>query len=290
MVGVRRYFTVMITAWEFNYVHENVRGSIRMTLKARIRIWGEKLTKTRIFRVLPLGVYVLYEIKMMLQKFRPNIIFDVGANIGEISKEYAECFPQAQVFCFEPVSSIFDALQRNLANIEAVQFFQLAFSSAKGRAEIQCKDSYSTLNPLTADDISYGKACVENVELDTIDEFCRIQEIDKINLLKIDTEGHDFKVLRGAEEMLSTQRIDILQVEAGMNPKNDKFIPFEEFKNFLENKGYYLFGIYEQVHEHYAGHSNLRRINPVFISSSIIKLNRSRQGSGLLKIKEKVPT
>lgn len=246
------------------------------TVKAKIRTLVEKITKLHIYRLLPHGVDLLNDINTLLPKYSPKIIFDVGANIGQSSKQYIEWFPRAQVFCFEPVSSIFAELQKNMGDFDNIKSYHLAFSSVKGRADIHCDDTCSTIHPLYPDEICYVTENVENIELDTIDEFCFRENIHKIGLLKIDTEGHDLKVLRGAENMFNAQMIDIVQVEAGMNPKNTKFVPFEEFKNYLESRGYYLFGIYEQVNEHYTGEPHLRRINPVYISKSVIDMNRNR--------------
>jgi FkbM family methyltransferase len=236
----------------------------------------EKLTRSHIYRILPRGVDLLYDITLLLPRYIPTNIFDVGANVGQSSRQFVERFPKAQVFCFEPVSSIFTKLQKNMANFDNINFYRLAFSNVKGRADIHCENTRSTIHPLCLDEMPYITENVEYIELDTIDEFCHRENIRKIGILKIDTEGHDLKVLRGAENMLNVHLIDIVQVEAGMNPLSSKFVPFEEFKNYLESRGYYLFGIYEQVNEHYTGEPHLRRINPVFISKSVIDMNRTR--------------
>ncbi|MCL4860212.1 MAG: FkbM family methyltransferase [Caldilineaceae bacterium] len=235
----------------------------------------EQLTKLQYwYRPLPRGVNVLYDIRLLLPKFKPIVVFDVGANVGQSSRQYVRWFPQTQIYCFEPVGSIFAELQRNIGGFDNIQPFQSAFSSVKGQAVIRYEGTCSTVQPLNSDCMPDIRTSVEAIDLDTIDEFCHREHIRRINFLKIDTEGHDLEVLSGAETMLSTQMIDIVQVEAGMNPKNRKFVPFEEFKRFLEDRDYYLFGIYEQVHEHYTGESHLRRANPVFISSHMIELNR----------------
>ena len=73
--------------------------------------------------------------------------------------------------------------------------------------------------------------------------------------------------------MLSEQKVDLIQVEVGMNPRNDRHVPFESIKNFLESHNYFLFGIYEQVLEWPSKRPYLRRTNPVFISQRLIDTN-----------------
>jgi hypothetical protein len=53
----------------------------------------------------------------------------------------------------------------------------------------------------------------EEVELTTIDIYCRESSISAIRLLKIDAEGHDLAVIKGAAEMLRRKAIDIIQFE-----------------------------------------------------------------------------
>jgi hypothetical protein len=118
-----------------------------------------------------------------------------------------------------------------------------------------------------------GETATERVKIDTLDGFCARQGVDLIAYLKIDTEGHDLAVLRGSEGMLTGQQIDIVEVEAGMNRNNCFHVPFEAFDRFLGDRGYFLFGIYDQVSEFPSNAPNLRRINALFISSRVIKAN-----------------
>lgn len=91
--------------------------------------------------------------------------------------------------------------------------------------------------------------------------------------MKVDTEGHDLEVLQGGEKLLTEQKIDVIQVEAGMNPSNRHHVPFEALKSYLESKSYLLFGIYEQTGEFMSGHPVMRRANCVFISSDLNQRN-----------------
>lgn len=216
---------------------------------------------------------VLYDIKMLLPKYMPEVIFDVGANVGQSTRQYVNWFPQSQIYCFEPISSTFIELKRNVKSFSNVHCFKLALGSSKGQKDMyggNCSLMYS-INP-RVNGMSHANSKIESVEIDTLDEFCHRQEIIKISFLKIDTEGYDFEVLRGAKEILSRQMLDILQVEAAMNPKNQKFVTFEKFKIHLEKRGYFLFGIYEQVLEHFINKVYLRRTNPVFISERMINI------------------
>jgi hypothetical protein len=114
---------------------------------------------------------------------------------------------------------------------------------------------------------------LEEVPLETLDGFCRNQKIARINYLKIDTEGHDFAVLQGAIDMLSQRRIDLVEVEAGMNGRNKRHVPLEVFLRFFDERSYFLFGVYEQTPEFFTRQPHLRRTNCVFVSDQVIAAN-----------------
>jgi hypothetical protein len=113
----------------------------------------------------------------------------------------------------------------------------------------------------------------QEVMIETVDGFCRRRGVDHISLLKIDTEGHDLAVLVGAEDLLRRQAIDLIDVEAGMNPENQRHVPVGEFSSYLETHGYRLFGIYRQTNEWPTGEPHLRRADLVFVSDRVIRAN-----------------
>jgi FkbM family methyltransferase len=251
-----------------------------MSLKKSVKELVERLTDTHIYRELPRGIDFIQDITNSLPMYRVDIVFDVGANVGQSSKIYLNRFPSSHIYCFEPVGDTFHQLQDNLKGIERVDCYQLALGSSKGKGKMVMQGSsvmfyllgQSKESPMNND------VATESVDIITLDEFCRTKRIDQINYLKIDTEGGDLEVLKGAANMLTEQRIDLVEVEAGMNPGNNRHVPFEALKEYLESHGYFLFGIYEQKNEWPTREPHLRRTNPLFISHRMIELNRKSAG------------
>ncbi len=194
-------------------------------------------------------------------------IFDVGANIGQSAQEYRRRFPAADLYCFEPVPSTFQELCKNLEVSDKTHAFPLAFGSKPGRVGVVLQ-SHSSINSLlnTVEPPFPEGIQAEIVDVDTMDNFCRIHEISQMDYLKIDTEGYDLEVLKGAEDLLQRRCVTFIQVEAGMNPYNQKHVPLKILQDFLEAHHYVLFGLYDQTFE-WRGEARLRFLNAVFILS-----------------------
>ncbi|VBB43580.1 Methyltransferase FkbM family [uncultured Desulfatiglans sp.] len=246
-----------------------------MRWKSKVRKLAERLTGTHIYRVLPRGIDFASDIAYALPMYRANVVFDVGANIGQSAKIFLEKFPTSHIFCFEPVTDTYHLLQHAMQNNKRVNCFQLAFASSKQTRQMILQGSPTMFFMLgQSSELPNKDAQMESVNVDTLDDFCRMNSFDHISYLKIDTEGGDLDVLKGAAMMLTEQKIDIVQVEAGMNPNNTRHVSFLSIRKFLESYRYFLFGIYEQVPEWPTGEPHLRRINPIFVSQQVIQNNR----------------
>ncbi len=245
----------------------------------------ERTTGIHVLRQLPDGVSVAHDIRRYFPRLEIRTVFDVGAHKGESTLGYLRCFAGATTYCFEPANSSFTVLRNNVRGQENVQCFNLALGAKSGAAMMRDIAGSSSRNYLLESlDARVVNAHVERVELRTIDEVCRQMQIERINFLKIDTEGHDLDVLRGAEEMLRSQKIDLVQVEAGMNPENKVHIPLESFNKHLGDRGYSLFRFYAQVREWPTGEAQLRRADPVYASGRLLRMSK-RGGSSTRRLK-----
>jgi len=227
----------------------------------------ERMTGTRIYRNFPRGIDVFEDIVKSLPDYRIKIIFDVGANVGQSALQYARIFPDASIYSFEPVSKSFKSLVKASKGSKNIKCFQIALSSSSGKGVISAEGT-STMNHLL--DNNENHISVEEVDLTSIDDFCENNSITHISYLKVDTEGADLDVLKGSVAMLNKQSIDFLELEASTNPNNTYHVPLEEIKSYMEEYNYFLFGFYDQASEWPTKEVNLRRVNPVFVSSQMI--------------------
>lgn len=247
-----------------------------MTIKRQLKKLTENLTGAHVYRHVPRGIDVFEDIDYHLVGHSFDVVFDIGANVGQSAVEFREHFPNATLYCFEPVQDTYLQMQAAVRRYDRVKTFQLAFGAKQGVGSMvhQESDQAAFLAEASTGRATDTDSDVEEVKIDTVDNFCAHQDVPRINYLKIDTEGGDLEVLKGAEGMLGSRRIDIVQVEAGMNPTNKTHVPFEALKEFLDSKSYFLFGIYEQMYEWPTSEPHLRRSNPVFVSKDIIEKYR----------------
>ena len=247
-----------------------------MGLKRRLKTLVERATGAHMLRSLPRGVDLRYDIATALPRLGIEMVFDVGANVGQSAHRYLHWFPDAQVLCFEPARSTFERLQRKLGAEPKAQCLRLALGARSGSARmlVEPNSELSFIIGAAGSGAASAGAAVEEVEQTTLDDFCRERTIARIGLLKIDTEGAELDVLAGAAGMLNEQRIDLIQVEAGMNDANRRHVPLEALNARLQASGFRLFALYEQMHEWPTAEPHLRRVDAVFVSAPVISAHR----------------
>jgi FkbM family methyltransferase len=175
-------------------------------------------------------------------------IFDVGASIGEMSLYFSENFEQAKIYAFEPVSSSYSALCKNTHAHSRISPINIGFSNQSGKVKVYLQKDHG-LNSINSnvnipDEKNQGK--FEEVEIDTIDNYCKNNKIEYIDILKTDAEGIDLLILKGAENMIKERRIKYILSESGFHPDNKRNTPFDELKEYLFAHNYKIKAFYDQ--------------------------------------------
>ncbi|RXF73250.1 FkbM family methyltransferase [Hansschlegelia zhihuaiae] len=179
--------------------------------------------------------------------FKPKVIFDVGANIGQSLVEYRNAFPQCGIFCFEPVDGSYEGLVKRASGDALTRIYKSALGSQAGQVVITNRRT-STANRIVVEDgrpYREGELnTTKTIDVITGDEFCRANGVDHIDFVKIDTEGYDLEVLHGFDGMLREKRIDFVQTECSFSPNNLVHVPYEKIAAQLFQYGYRLFGFF----------------------------------------------
>jgi FkbM family methyltransferase len=156
------------------------------------------------------------ELKYVSEFLKPGMVFvDVGANQGIYTLLAAKRVGQeGKVFSFEPVPSQIAKLKRNIKinGFKNVVTEQLALGANPGKGKMHiCIDGDEALSSLRepAEDATSPKEIVE-VKIDTLDDYVKKSKNSSINFIKIDVEGGELEVLKGASDVLKNMRPVIL--------------------------------------------------------------------------------
>jgi len=164
----------------------------------------------------------LYLIKTFLPKHfkRDNLVlFDVGANVGNYTLKLQKYFPNSKIYAFEPNPKTFDLL------VQSTQQFSNVFPEKVGLSDKnETSKIYSYASEEASEHASLYKDVISDlhhdndiasfeIALEKLDDFCANNHIEKIDFLKIDTEGHELSVFNGAKKFIDNKLIEVIQFE-----------------------------------------------------------------------------
>jgi FkbM family methyltransferase len=196
-----------------------------------------------------------FAVQRRLIKSEKPVIFDVGAYTGAVARKYRELFPLASVYCFEPFPQSCELLRQNTARDARTTVYEVAMSDRKDKDILKANTSPSTNSLLSTDkegSFYWGKGLLETtdeIEVDTtsIDCFCRESGIPAIDILKIDVQGAEFRVLTGGKDMLSSQSISLIYSEIILTPTYQRQHKLHEYFSLLDSLGYELLDLCNPV-------------------------------------------
>jgi len=152
-----------------------------------------------------LGYHSINELLLLEKVLKPDMVFvDIGANQGEFTLFAGRRMTTGRVIAFEPMPQMFAQLQENiqLNGLAEVIIHNVALSNQKGSMTIHAaadavNEGLGTLYPSGGDFKEAGM-----VQVDIFDDVFRQQRLDRLDIIKMDVEGSELPVLRGAHESL----------------------------------------------------------------------------------------
>jgi FkbM family methyltransferase len=179
--------------------------------------------------------------EMLSRVLKPGMtLFDVGAYIGQFCLAASNlCEGQLDVIAFEPTPNVFAQLQRNAKtnHFPKLTCIQAALSDKPGIAKFFFfPESYdqNSLRPLA----DSAAQCID-VKVETLDSVCSQRSISRLDFLKIDVEGNELAVFRGAQQSLNRFR-PLVMFEISRHQSAYGY-GGAEIKQFLEQSGYELY-------------------------------------------------
>ncbi len=186
--------------------------------------------------------------KIFINRKKENtfLIFDVGANEGNYALAVEKIINESnqatkinyRMHCFEPATNTFLQLKKNTESKDTITINNVGLSETVSDCTLYVPTDSSVLSSVYAKHIISRE--IENftkevIKMDTIDNYCLQNKIAHIDFLKIDVEGFELNVLKGAKQLLQNNSIDFIQFEFG-ECMIDARIFFRDFWNLLHEK------------------------------------------------------
>ena len=198
------------------------------------------------------------------------VMIDGGACRGEFTTLLLDAFPSATIHAFEPNQALCDALVERFRPCAGVRVWNRALFSATGAVELEvhADPGTSSLRPRVRDARRYFHSSDEVVRRDAVatidlDTFIRNEAPQGIALLKLDTQGSELDILRGARESLGREAIDVIYTEFFVVPHYAGAPLVGDLLAFLQSFGYTLFDLFKGPNAH---NGQLRFGDAIFVS------------------------
>jgi FkbM family methyltransferase len=157
------------------------------------------------------------------------------------------CFRAPQIRAFEPSPSTVELLRKAVGRESGVKVEALAMGDSEGILPFHVTLDYSVNDSLLAPTWNAGDKLVD-VRVETIDNYCSRHAIEAIDLLKIDAQGYDLHILKGARRMLDTHGVKLYSCEANFEHMYHGQASLRDLLDFADAVGYKLVGFYEQTY------------------------------------------
>lgn len=189
---------------------------------------------------------------------------DVGAFTGQVYKKLLDSKKVSirEAHLYEPNPESYVELKKILIPGHA-HAYQVAVSDNVGTVNLIPGRSMTKI----VDDNYSGLGDIFSVNCVKLDDQSELYTDKKINILKIDVEGGELNVLRGAGNLLLNQWVDLIYIEVGFNPDGTQQTYFGKIDEYLQKFNYRVYKIYEQKNEWISDSPLLRRCNFAYLSS-----------------------
>jgi len=179
--------------------------------------------------------------KIKLLGFQPGVILDIGANRGEWSQTVKSVFASSTFYMIEPQSEMEPFLSRACANNVAKNsaYFIAGAGSEPGELEIAIWDNFAGTSIMAVETAEAERFEKRLVPIVTVDGLVRDERMAVPSLIKVDVQGFELEVIKGAVESLSECELIILEVSLF------RFFPstplVHEVIAFMGNLGYVVY-------------------------------------------------
>ncbi|WP_296752242.1 FkbM family methyltransferase [Thiobacillus sp.] len=160
-----------------------------------------------------------YRIVSVLAGCPDPVVIDGGTHLGDMVERFGALLPRSEFHCFEPDPMLGEILVRKFTGNSKINIVHAALGDVAGKATFNINVSRPTNSLLPTSeslqpDLKQLCELVEQVEVEvvTIDDYCRANSIDRVDIIKLDLQGYDYLALKGASGMLEKAKVVLVEV------------------------------------------------------------------------------
>lgn len=201
------------------------------------------------------------------------VIFDLGANLGDLTSRYRSAFESPTIYSFEPLSGLVKKLTTRFEGDDCITVVPLAVSDRNGTEAFHLTGFHTTNSLLPRrqsgrqyyPDFAASTDQQIEVQTTTLDSFCDENSIERVDLLKMDIQGGELQALKGATHLLTNISPGMIFLESAVVAHYEGESLLHEVTAFLSNFGYSL---YDLFHLYPARNGQLRYCESLFVSEA----------------------
>lgn len=238
-----------------NFINTETRKAIAPFVNSdnSIDIFGDKMYApfNNVAELFDLIYSILYFDQYGAGKFlqKDSVVIDAGANIGTFSILANHLAPNGKVYSFEPVKYTFELLRKNTVNYKNVSSYNYGLGDKESEKKIFVYKDTTGGNVLEDSEVVEQRiredfSGSEKIRITTIDKFVKENNINKVDFIKIDTEGYEARIIEGARETI--KRFKPIMAMSAYHNDNDKELLPRIVKSIDQNYKYKLENIFEE--------------------------------------------
>ncbi len=195
------------------------------------------------------GTNLHRDIGIILKQKKSPLLLDVGSNYGQTIRKFRMDFDRPTIIGFEPDPTCYESLKRHFLK-EDLTLENLGLGNENTTAEFKVYEVNGLQSFLDVSDQGMLKTSkikeTLSVEIKKLDDYVAAKQITTIDLLKMDVQGYELNVLKGAAKTLERHAIQVIYTEINFLDAYQGQGDFQEITVFLKTVGYHLVGIYNQ--------------------------------------------